>query len=286
MSNVLARDRGLSSLTFYSHLMKTRELMTNFLADPKKFKARDFYTYCSPILRTMIDVTQNVIVANSIYPINEHEVMIRRDFQNIAIGLVESAIVELTIMITKFNLSIDKGNKMREIIDALRDEVKYLKWWRKQNNSLMKKFRELESQGKIQTNPYGIEAALAKLGAEPVPFVPVENKPKIFIPEFKPMYSFGEPGREKREGVVEPIYSLADYPPVYQHGYNIEVAQVVESKPDIKVNDIRQQTKSETDKSVTDSKSSNKNSRNVKRRIKVDNFFDRQPSSNLVVAQG
>ena len=43
-------------------------------------------------------------------------------------------------------------------------EVKYLKWWRKQNNSLMKKFRDSESGQKLATsNKIGIQDAEAML---------------------------------------------------------------------------------------------------------------------------
>lgn len=164
LSNVLSRDRGLSGLTFYTHLMKTRDLTEQFLDDDTTFTERRFKIYCEPVIQSLMCVTKNIILANSIFPINEHEVMIRRDFQTTAIGFCEHALVEMTRLIKKYNLSLKKETKAREIVEHIQMEVKYLKWWRKQNNSLMKKFRDTDVGRKTAAaNSTGIKDAEAML---------------------------------------------------------------------------------------------------------------------------
>lgn len=256
LSNVLARDRGLSHLTFYTHLMKTRDIIDNYLGNPDNFKARDFYTYCSPILRTMQEITQNIIVANSIFPINEHEVMVRRDFQNIAIGLTEAAITELQRLIVKFNLSLERSTKMREIIDALTEEIKYLKWWRKQNNILMRKFRENNSIVNSQMIN-GIIAANAKLGITPQPIQVIPY--------------FGNTSIKDPNAIV-PIYYLSDYE--YQQ-YDNNVLNTTTNQKPTKI-EPKKVFEVEMDRKKTSSTSNG----SKKRRTKVDNYFDRLPTVN------
>jgi hypothetical protein len=239
MSNVLARDRGLSGLSFYSNLIKTKEMIEKYLIEnPDKFSDKEYFAHCVPIITTMTDALQSVIVANSIFPTNQHEVMIRRDYQNKAIGLIKFAVEELGALAVRHKLSVEPNSTIRRILKMLDNEEGYLKWWRKQNNALMRKFRELDSkESKIAPNPYGIEAALAQQGAEPIPFVyPNQQQPQpiqVYMYTVPPMMwyngfcevptptiDFGEPGRDRGNAIV-PVYSLLDQPQfTFQQQFN------------------------------------------------------------------
>ena len=157
-SKVLAKDRTISKFKFFSGFLTIMDKCFNYFYNFERFDMYSFNIFCVPILNTISNIQQNLIIANGIYPINEHEVMIRRDFQNIAINQLDWCLNWIEFTSRKLSIEIEKDNALKDIINSIYDELDYLKVWRRQNNSLMKKFRELNSNEK-----FGIVAAESKL---------------------------------------------------------------------------------------------------------------------------
>lgn len=275
MSNVLSRDRGLSGLTFYTHLMKTRDLVEGFLGDENNFTERGFILYCEPVLEALCCVSKNIILANSIFPVNEHEVMIRRDFQTTAIGFCEHAIVEMTRLIKRYKLSLRKESKAREIVESIQLEVKYLKWWRKQNNSLMKKFRDSESGQKLAiSNKIGIQDAEAMLAISKSHKENKDDEREVAVIN----------QLIKAENSQRPIFTIVHDKHTCNNGdYRIYPECPIEffhNRKDPRRHDCLGSPIVYLDKS-SPSKNENKTPSNRKRKVrtKATNFFDKAPSS-------
>ena len=88
------------------------------------------------VLEQLDQLLNNIIDANSIYPINLHELEVRRDYQTAAIGNCEKLIqVFQRIMVA---LPVDV-NKLLPFVDKLDREVALLKGWRKANSKIRKR---------------------------------------------------------------------------------------------------------------------------------------------------
>lgn len=163
-SRVLAKDRIVSKFKFFSGFSNIMDKCFNYFYNFERFDGYTFTIYCVPILHTLASIQQNLIIANGIYPINDHEVMIRRDYQNIAINQLDWCLNWIEFVRRRLGIEIERDNALKDIIYSIYDELDHLKVWRKQNNSLMKKFRELNS-----AEDFGIIAAESKLAM-------IENK--------------------------------------------------------------------------------------------------------------
>ena len=158
MSNVLVKNRTISRYQFYTGFVDIMDKCYLYFYDMEKFSNGTYEILCVPLLQTLASIHQNIIIANGIYPINDHEVMIRRDYQNIAINQLEWAMCWIEFIMRKIGLELEKDQDLKTIVYSIHDEINHLKVWRQQNNSLMKKFRELNSDKDL-----GISAAEAKL---------------------------------------------------------------------------------------------------------------------------
>lgn len=157
MSKVLSKYRNLSKFQFYGNYISIMNRCYDYFSNLKKFNNGKFEIYSVPILQTISAIQQDIIIANGIYPINEHEVMIRRDWQNIAINKLEWCLNFIEFMMKREDIRIEKDGALKGIVMSIYDEIDHLKVWRKQNNSLMKKFRDLS------TDNIGSIAASSKL---------------------------------------------------------------------------------------------------------------------------
>jgi hypothetical protein len=78
----------------------------------------------------------NITAANTIYPINEHELEQRRDYQTKAIIVCEQILQELQYMISVLPINVDRLNPE---VEMLLKEVALLKAWRKNSKVLQSK---------------------------------------------------------------------------------------------------------------------------------------------------
>ena len=86
---------------------------------------------------------------NSIYPINLHELEVRRDYQTAAIGACEKMLQELQYIIEV--LPVD-ANKLLRYVDMIDKEVALLKGWRKANGKIAKRL-DKQQEGNQKQKP-------------------------------------------------------------------------------------------------------------------------------------
>ena len=87
------------------------------------------------ISRCLSDIVQNITRANSIYPINENEVELRRSFQDVAIAECYNLYQELQYIVSLFPSDL---NRFINLLEEVEKEVVLLKGWRKSGNRTVK----------------------------------------------------------------------------------------------------------------------------------------------------
>lgn len=94
----------------------------------------DFYR--GKLIELCSNLTQNIRMANSIYPTTIEECNQRRQFQNLAIGNCQQLFDIFQIMMEVFRLDI---NKYANYIDMINKEINLIKAWRKSDNKIKNK---------------------------------------------------------------------------------------------------------------------------------------------------
>jgi hypothetical protein len=134
MSSVLSRFRGESSLEFYTTARKLRGRLTRWSMNEKNIPKHFRPVLAYPLLSRLDALMDNITAANSVYPTTEHELQIRRDYQNAAIGNGEQIWQQLQhiddVMIEVKAIDL---NKLADALDMLVRETGLLKAWRKAN---------------------------------------------------------------------------------------------------------------------------------------------------------
>lgn len=97
------------------------------------------------VLEIMKSMMDNIISANSLYPVNEHELEVRKDYQNAAIKDCERFIQELQHIMTIIPVDV---NKVLPYVEKADYETKLLRGWRKANNKILKRIKEQEQKQK------------------------------------------------------------------------------------------------------------------------------------------
>lgn len=97
------------------------------------------------VLEIMSSFMDNIISANTLYPINEHELEVRRDYQNAAIKDCERFIQELQHIMTIIPADV---NKLLPYVEKADYEITLLKGWRKANSKILKRIRGQEQKTK------------------------------------------------------------------------------------------------------------------------------------------
>ena len=155
--SVLKNKRGLSKLEFYHNARRLRREITNLLLRDfgvrdrvRKVKIADgveasiieeypdwlleeFRRSIMNILRSLI---MNITAGNTIYPTNENEVILRRQYQTAAIVNCEQLLQEMHYCEDILPVAV---SKFLPFVDAIEFEITLLKGWRKSNNKIVKK---------------------------------------------------------------------------------------------------------------------------------------------------
>jgi len=134
MSNVLSRFRSESALEFYTTARKIRGQLTRWAMNEKNIPKHYRLVLAFPLLSICDNLMNNITAANSVYPVNEHELQVRRDHQNAALGSCEQIWQQLQhIDDVMFEVKAIDLNKLAPILDMLVRETALLKAWRKAN---------------------------------------------------------------------------------------------------------------------------------------------------------
>ena len=130
ISNVLARKRSVSVLEFYKNAQEIRSTLTRFVMNEKHVPKRYRFVFSMPTIELLNALFNNITMANTIYPINEHELQMRRDYQTKAIGNCEQILQMLQYMLETLPINADK---LSPLVEMIVKETALLKAWRKSN---------------------------------------------------------------------------------------------------------------------------------------------------------
>ena len=161
---VVKNKRNLSRLEFYNEARKLREDLTNFLL--RDFGVRnkvykeitedntevttilgypdwiiDYFR--KSIISVLNSLMDNIVAANSIYPVNTREVEERRILQDRAIANCEQLFQKLIYCADVLPVSLLKFEPYAERIDK---EIALLKGWRKSTNAIAAKIATSEGK--------------------------------------------------------------------------------------------------------------------------------------------
>jgi hypothetical protein len=157
--SVLKNKRGLSKLEFYHNARKLRRDITNLLLRDfgirdkiRKIKGTDgedmtviesypdwlIEQFRGGIMRILRNLMMNITAGNTIYPTNESELCLRRQYQTAAIINCEQLLQEMHYCEDILPVHV---SKFLPYVDAIEFEIKLLKGWRKANNKLNEKLK-------------------------------------------------------------------------------------------------------------------------------------------------
>ncbi|MDR0374619.1 MAG: hypothetical protein LBH85_02730 [Treponema sp.] len=157
--SVLKSKRGLSRLEFYHNARKLRKDITNLLLRDfgvrdkvRKVKTEDGKTvsviegypdwliekFRDSIIQILRNLMMNITAGNSVYPVNEAELQLRRQYQTAAIVNCEQLLQEMHYCEDILPVHV---SKFLPYVDAIELEIKLLKGWRKSANKLDKKLK-------------------------------------------------------------------------------------------------------------------------------------------------
>jgi len=151
--SVLKNRRGLSKLEFYHTARKLRREVTSLLL--RDFGVRDkvrkvktesgeevsviegypdwlLENFRDSIMRLLRNLMLNITAGNSIYPINEAELLLRRQYQTAAIVNCEQLLQEMLYC----------EDVLPVHVEEIEFEIKLLKGWRKSNSKLADKLKK------------------------------------------------------------------------------------------------------------------------------------------------
>ena len=136
MSGIYRRDRKKTGLEFWDTAVEIRKEVIRFLMDPNNVPKSYRFVFTFRIIGLTADLRDAITKANSTFPVNEHELQRRRDFQQDAINYNEAIIQNLQDMLDVLT-NID-ADKLDHIGDLLIRESALLRAWKK-SSRLMKK---------------------------------------------------------------------------------------------------------------------------------------------------
>jgi hypothetical protein len=136
MSSVLTNRRSISELEFFQNAIALRTELTKFILNDKNVPKSYRLYFALPMKSKLTALMDNITAANTIYPINEHELEQRRDYQTKAIIVCEQILQELQYMISVLPINVDRLNPE---VEMLLKEVALLKAWRKNSKVLQSK---------------------------------------------------------------------------------------------------------------------------------------------------
>lgn len=136
MSGIYRRDRKKTGLEFWDTAVEIRKEVIRFLMNPNNVPKSYRFVFTFRIIGLTADLRDAITKANSTFPVNEHELQRRRDFQQDAINYNEAIIQNLQDMLDVLT-NID-ADKLDHIGDLLIRESALLRAWKK-SSKLMKK---------------------------------------------------------------------------------------------------------------------------------------------------
>jgi hypothetical protein len=152
--SVLKNRRGLSKLEFYHNARRLRKEITNLLL--RDFGIRDkvrrvktddggeqtvieeypdwlLEEFRRNIMHILRNLMMNITAGNTIYPTNDSEMVLRRQYQTAAVINCEQLLQEMHYCEDVLPVALAK---FLPFVDMIETEIKLLKGWRKANNKI------------------------------------------------------------------------------------------------------------------------------------------------------
>jgi hypothetical protein len=157
--SVLKNKRGLSKLEFYHTARKLRKNITDLLLRDfgvrdkvRQVKADDgtplsviesypdwlIEKFRDSIMQILRSLMMNITAGNTIYPVNESELQVRRQYQTAAIINCEQLLQKMHYCEDILPIHV---SKFLPYVEQIEFEIKLLKGWRKSNNKLNEKIK-------------------------------------------------------------------------------------------------------------------------------------------------
>lgn len=129
MSNVYKRMRGETETQFIINALELQTLLTKYCAKEKYIPKKYRLLIGVPLINKIDELVDNITFANSIFPTNDSELQIRKQYQVKAIANC----FQLQNFIVKLEKTIDSVTieSLDKIIDLLCVELNLLKAWKK-----------------------------------------------------------------------------------------------------------------------------------------------------------
>jgi hypothetical protein len=152
--SVLKNKRGLSKLEFYHNARKLRREITNLLlrdfgvrdtvrklknGDGEKVSVIETYPdwlleeFRRSIMKILRNLVMNITAGNTIYPVSQAELDLRRHYQTQAIINCEQLLQEMHYCEDVLPVAVAK---FIPYVEAVEFEIQLLKGWRKANNKI------------------------------------------------------------------------------------------------------------------------------------------------------
>ncbi len=109
------------------------------------------FRFRDEMMDTMKKLIDNIVAANTIYPIDEAELSTRRAYQTAAIANCEQLLQELQYIMEVLPIDV---NKLLRYVDMIQKEIGLLKGWRKANAKILKRMQK-QQEGNAKANKNG-----------------------------------------------------------------------------------------------------------------------------------
>lgn len=136
MSNVYAKDRKETQLAFFVNAKDLQIEITKFVMRDKVIPKKLRYAISYPLINKVDELVDNITYANSIYPVNEEELLQRKNYQTLAIAncyQIQNKLIRAEKCIETF-----KAEYLGNFIELVGKELELLKAWKKANKIIKK----------------------------------------------------------------------------------------------------------------------------------------------------
>lgn len=143
MSGVFKKDRTQTRIQFYITALDLQEEITKYVMRegvlPKKWR----YAIGYPLINNVDTLVDNITYANSIYPTNFKQLIIRKIFQTMAIAncyQIQNKLVRMERCVETVKIS-----QMDKMIELIVKELELLKSWKK-SSKIMKQEKDKDKE--------------------------------------------------------------------------------------------------------------------------------------------
>ena len=131
MSNVYARNRKETSMQFFINALDLQEELTKFVMREKVLPKKWRYAIGYPMIITVDELVDNITYANSIYPTNDEELHLRKNYQTMAI--CNCFQLQNKLVRAERCVQTVKAEHLEKFIELIGKELELLKAWKKSN---------------------------------------------------------------------------------------------------------------------------------------------------------